>query len=438
MHTKLTHSLIALCAFALTPIAQAIDIQRWNTPQGSQVLFVERHDLPIVDYAVMFKGAGSTADPEGKSNIAAATTSLLTTGTQTLDEEQLNAKINDLAANIDADNSFEYSNVSFRSLSDSSKLNATADLFNQILTQPRFDEIALQRVKDQAILSLKQNESYPGYVTSRALTRLNYPNHPYGKSAYQTVEKIQSIQRQDLIDFHAKNYTQNQAIITIVGDITRPQAEQLIARTLANVPTHANPNTAAPPVIVKGGQRENIPFPQTTQTTISMGLPVLTANDPDYFAMLVGNYILGGGGFDSRLMKALRDQHGYTYGAQSSLAAYTQAAPFTISFSTENKNGQAALTVAQQVLTDFVANGPTETELKQAKDHITGSFPLRFDNNAKLLANLMAVGVHNRPTDWFDTYNDKINALTTDDIKQAWQRKIKPEQMNIVVTGGQK
>lgn len=415
--------------------AHAIDIQRWHTPQGSEVLLVQRHDLPIVDYSVIFKGAGSTADPKGKNNVAAATAQLLTSGTLDWDENQFNEKINQLASSLDANNSFEYSHVAFRSLSKPEVLNATADLMNQALTRPRFDEIALQRTKDQAILILKQNESYPSYIAQRALTRLNYPHHPYGQSAYQTPEQIQAIKREDLVDFHQKNYTQNQAIITIVGDINRTQAEALIARTLANVPTHRNPNTDAPAVSVKGGQRQHIPFTQSAQTTIQIGLPVLKASDEDYFAMMVGNYILGSGGFDSRLMKALRDKHGYTYGAHSSLAAYRQAAPFTISFSTEHKNAQAALAVAQKVLADFVAQGPTEAELKQAKDHITGSFPLRFDSNSKLLINLMAVGIHQRPSNWFDTYNDKINALTTEDIKQAWQRKIQPNQMNIVTVG---
>ena len=206
MNRILSGCLIGTALFSLTPMAQAIDIQRWTTPQGSQVLLVERHDLPIVDYTVIFKGAGSTADPEGKSNIATATAQLLVSGTTQLDEEQFNSKINDLASNIETGNSFEYSNVSFRSLSDANKLNATADLFNQAITQPRFDANALQRIKDQAILSLKQSESYPDYLASRELTRLNYPHHPYGKSAYQTVEKIQSIQQQDLVNFHKKNY----------------------------------------------------------------------------------------------------------------------------------------------------------------------------------------------------------------------------------------
>lgn len=415
--------------------AYAINIQRWHTPQGSEVLLVERHDLPIVDYSVMFKGAGSIADPQDKNHIAAATAQLLTSGTADLDENAFNEKINDLSAQFEASDSFEYSYVGFRSLSAPDNLNQTADLFNQIITRPRFDETALQRTKEQAILILKQSESYPSYLAKRAMTRLNYPHHPYGKSAKQTPEQIQAITRDDLVAFHQKNYTQNQAIITIVGDITRQQAEQLITRTLANVPTHSLPATSAPPVTIKGAQKQHIPFQQSSQTTIQIGLPVLTAKDPDYFAMLVGNYILGGGGFDSRLMKALRDKHGYTYGVSSSLAAYHQAAPFIISFSTEHKNAKNALAVAQNVLADFVKQGPTEKELQQAKAHIMGSFPLRFDSNSKLQVNLMTVGLYQRPTDWFESYNQRINALTTQDIKQAWQRKIQPKQMNIVTVG---
>lgn len=429
-------SIIALYALSFTRITHAISIERWNTPQGSQVLLVEQHNLPIVDYAVIFKGTGSIADPNNKNNIASATSELLISGTTDLDEEQFNSKVNDLASKLSSNSSFEYSYLSFRSLSEPNKLNPTADLFNQALTRPRFDKQALQRIKNQAILALKQNESYPSYLANRELTRLNYPNHPYGKFAYQTVEKIQAIQQQDLFDFHKKNYTQDQAIIAIVGDINRAQANQLIKRTLANVPTHPNTNITIPKVTIANGQRKNIPYPHSSQTTISIGLPVLTAHDPDYFAMVLGNYILGSGGFDSRLMKTLRDKYGYTYGVSSNISAYTQAAPFVITFSTANENTEAALNATQKVLQNFIEQGPTDAELKQAKSNITGSFPLRFDTNGKLLSNLISIGIHNRPTDWFETYNDKINKLTAKDIKQAWKRKIKMEQLNIVTVGG--
>lgn len=427
-----------LLAWAIVPTASALDIQRWHTPQGSEVLLVERHELPIVDYLVIFKGAGLVAEPEGKSNIAAATAELLATGTRELDEDAFNQKVSSLGATLSGSSSSDFSSIGFRTLSHPETLNATVDLLNQALTQPRFDENTLQRIKNQASLALKQSESYPSFIADREMTRLNYPDHPYGKTAFQTVEKIQSVQRADIQDFHRQYYAQNNAIVAIVGDVNRAQAEKLLAQTFKGLPEKAALSKDIPPVTVKGQQRKVIPFPHSSQDTIVLSLPVLTADNPDYFAMILGNYVLGGGGFDSRLMKVLRDEHGYTYGASSSIAAYKQAAPFTIAFSTERKNSEAALKATQAILRDFIAHGATETELQQAKAHITGSFPLRLDSNAKLLGNLTHLAYYNRPNDWLDTYNDKINALTADDVKRAWQRHVQPEKLNIVIVGGEK
>lgn len=430
-------NLFPLALLLASTFAQAVAIQRWHNANGTQILLVERHELPIVDYAVIFKGAGSTAEPDGKSDIATATASMLTRGTQKLDEETFTARINDLGSSISGSSSFEYSIFSFRSLSDSNKLVPTADLLNQALTQPRFEQAVLERLQNRAVLSLRQAQSYPAYITNREQTKLNYPSHPYGKPAYRSEQSIRAVTLNDIQTFHQQHYAQDNAIVAIVGDINRSQAEQLVAQTLNGLPQKAQNQSPTPPVPYHGGHISRIPFAASTQTQISIGLPVLKYNDPDYFALIVGNYILGGGGFDSRLMKELRDKHGYTYGVTSSFAAYEQAAPFNISFGTERKNSEAALAAAQKVLADFVANGVTEDELKQAKAHITGSFPLRFDSNAKLIGNLVVIGLYNRPTDWLDTYNSKINAISAEDIRAAWQRHIKPEQMNIVLTGGE-
>lgn len=430
--------LSALLMLALAPMAHALDIQRWHTPQGTEVLLLERHQLPIVDYVVLFKGAGSAAEPEGKSNIAAATSELLTSGTRLLDEDAFNQKISSLGANISGSSSVDFSSMAFRTLSRADTLHATADLLNQALTQPRFDENALQRIKNQASLSLQQSESYPSFIAQREISRLNYPHHPYGKGAFQTVEKIQSVQRDDIVDFHRQYYAQNKAIVAIVGDINREQANELVAQTLKGLPEKAASSQSVPPVDVHDSQRKFVPFPHSSQSTVVLSLPVLTANSPDYFALILGNYVLGGGGFDSRLMKVLRDQYGYTYGASSDMDAYTQAAPFTIEFSTAHHNRDAALKATQQVLRDFITHGASESELQQAKANITGSFPLRLDSNQKLLNNLIHLAYHNYPNDWLDTYNDKINALTTEDVKRAWQRHIQPEKLNIVIVGAEK
>ena len=417
--------------------AQAIDIQRWTTPQGTQILLVERHELPIVDYAVIFKGAGSAAEPVGKSDIASPLASMMLRGTAKLNEEQFAERSNDLAARMSGSSSFEYSLFNFRSLSQTDSLNATAQLFGQALSQPRFESAVLKRLQNQAILSLKQAQGYPNYITSREQTRLNYGSHPYGKGAYRSEDSIRAVQLADLRQFHRQHYAQSNAIVLLVGDINRNQANALVRQTLSGLPKQPAHRTATPPVSVKGGRTRHLPFDNSEQASISIGLPVFTYNDPDYFALLVGNYVLGGGGFDSRLMKVLRDQYGYTYGASSSLTTYEQAGPFNISFTTQRKNSQAALAAAQKVLADFVEQGPTEVELKQAQDNITGGFVLNFDSNRKLLNVLIGIGLYQRPSDWLDTYTSKVKALTTDDIRRAWQKRIVPAQMNVVVTGEQ-
>ena len=417
--------------------AAAVDIQRWKTPEGTEILLAERHELPIVDFGVVFMGAGSAAEPEGKSDTAQFTGAMLMRGTETLDEETFGARIKDLGSSVSGSSSTDSAGASFRSLSKPEALHATAALFGESLASPRLETAVLNRLQNRAVQALKQSQDYPDYIASREQTRLNYPTHPYGKSAWRTEERIRAVTLDDIRTFHRQHYAQDNAIAVIVGDINRTDAEKLVRKTLGTLPAQAQARTDTPPVHPEGGHSRRLPFKGSTQAQISIGLPVMKYDDPDYFALLVGNYILGGGGFDSRLMKELRDKHGYTYGVSSSFSAYEQAAPFNISFGTERKNSEAALAVAQKVLADFVANGVTEGELKQAKAHITGSFPLRFDSNAKLIGNLVVIGLYSRPTDWLDTYNSKINAISADDIRAAWQRHIKPEQMNIVVTGGE-
>lgn len=433
MKTQLFFPLITLAAIFS---AQAVDIQRWHTPEGTQILLVERHELPMIDYAVIFKGAGSTAEPDGKSDIASPTAKMIMRGTKQLDEESFTSQIKDLGSYVFSNNGLEYSIFGFRSLSESDKLHPTAQLFAQALASPRFEETVFKRLQNQAIVSLKQAESYPAYIASREQAKLNYPAHPYGKSALRTEATIRAVNLADLKTFAQTHYAQNNAIVTIVGDINRADAEQLVKQTIGGLPKRTSAIRPTPPVeLTQIGKTQRVPFSGSAQTNISIGLPILKYDDPDYFALLVGNYILGGGGFDSRLMKILRDEKGYTYGVHSSFSAYSEKAPFNISFATEHKNSQAALAATQQVLADFVAQGPSETELQQAKANITGSFPLKFDSNGKLLSNLLDIGLYNRPTDWLDTYNDKVNALTVQDIQRAWQKHIVPTQMNTVVVG---
>ncbi len=431
MKKLLTTTLLLLAL----PSAHALDIQRWRTAEGATVLLVERHENPIVDISVQFPAAGSIADSQGKNGVSDFAAGLLTTGTKKHDEENFNKRINDLAAQLESDNDRESSSLTLRSLSRPATLRQAGELMQQALSQPRYDAEVFRRTRQQAELALRQNESQPGYIAMRESVKLDYPQHPYSAAAYTSVQSLQAVSLDDVKTFHRNQYAKEGAVVALVGDLNRQQADRLVGNLLKGLPEKAQTAAKVPPVNEQAGRRTNIPF-ASEQAQVVMSMPLISRNDPDYYALVAGNYILGGGGFDSRLMKTLRDEHGYVYGVSSNLMPQREKGRFVIQFATQKSQAPKALEAAESVLRRFIAEGPTEAELQQAKDNIIGSFPLRFDTNQKLLGYLGMIGLYDLPSDWMEQYPKKIEALTVDDVKKAWQRRVKPENLNTVVVGG--
>ena len=431
MKKLLTTTLLLLAL----PSAHALDIQRWRTAEGATVLLVERHENPIVDISVQFPAAGSIADPQGKNGLADFAAGLLTTGTKKHDEENFNKRINDLAAQLESDNDRESSSLILRSLSRPAALRQAGELMQQALSQPRYDAEVFRRTRQQAELALRQNESQPGYIAMRESVKLDYPQHPYSAAAYTSVQSLQAVSLDDVKTFHRNQYAKEGAVVALVGDLNRRQADRLVGSLLKGLPEKAQTAAKVPPVNEQAGRRADIPF-ASEQAQVVMSMPLISRNDPDYYALVAGNYILGGGGFDSRLMKTLRDEYGYVYGVSSNLMPQREKGRFVIQFATQKSQAPKALEAAETVLRRFIAEGPTEAELQQAKDNIIGSFPLRFDTNQKLLGYLGMIGLYDLPSDWMEQYPKKIEALTVDDVKKAWQRRVKPENLNTVVVGG--
>ena len=417
-------------------VQAAVNIQRWTTPQGVQVLLAERHENPIIDMAVSFRGAGNASDPDGKSETAAFTAALLPGGTKEMDEETFNAQTNGLAVEIGSSADNETATATLRSLSRPDTLKKAVSLFNGALARPRFDEAVFRRNQTQAATVLQQQETKPDFTAARTLVRLSYPDHPYGKGAYTTVQSINSITLDDIRAFYRTRYGKNNAVVAIVGDIDRKGADRLVQDALSGLPDRAAASADVPPVKKHPAQRRDIPF-AGEQAQIMLGMPLITRNDPDYYALVAGNYVLGGGGFDSRLMEVLRNQRGDTYGVYSNLTPERQAGMFTIAYSSRKPAARASLAAAQEVIRQFIAEGPTEEEMSQAKANITGSFPLRFDSNAKLLGYLNLIGVYNLPDDYLEAYPKAVAKLTAADVKAAWQKRVRPEDLNIVVVGAQ-
>ncbi|MCP2041806.1 zinc protease [Neisseria sp. HSC-16F19] len=428
---------LALLLTAAAPTAHAIDIQRWPLACGGQVLLVERHDNPIVDIDIAFH-AGSAYDHVRKPGVADMANGLLDTGTDRDDEETLRARISDLAATISSYGELERGGLRIRSLSEKATLGRVTTLANRILSRPRFDDAVLQREKQRAIAGLKQGLTQPRFIASRRLSLLNYPDgHPYGLTALESEDSIAAISRADVQDFHREHYRAQEAVVAVVGDINRADTEKLVKKLLAGLPENCRenpPHSILNATAARDGQHQSISHP-ASQAHIMLGMPLITRKDPDYYALIVGNYILGGGGFDSRLMKVLRDDKGYTYGAGSSLSPLHAAGPLTIGFSTQKAQAAEALAASRQVIADFIAQGPTEAELQQAKDNIIGGFPLRFDSNAKLIGYLSVMGIYGLPDDFLDAYPERVRALSREDIRRVWQQRVDTKALNSVIVG---
>ncbi|WP_434803021.1 M16 family metallopeptidase [Neisseria montereyensis] len=433
MYAKLFLSLM----FLPLSVQAMVNIQRWRTPEGTQVLLVERHENPIVDVQISFKGAGSAFNPKGKNEVAEFTAALLTGGTRELSEEAFQDKINDLAAEINSSSGEEGAGITFRSLSEKATLQPAINLVNQALAQPSFDNAVFERIRKQTITGLQQQETDPNFIAGRELTRLNYNGHPYGRIAEASVENTRLVNLEDIHAFYLSRYAKDNAIVSVVGDINRQETEALVKQVLEGLPEKSVVKGNIPAVSFRPAEQKNIDF-AGEQAQIMMGMPLIKRHDPDYYALVVGNYILGGGGFDSRLMKVLRDRYGYTYGAHSSLSPATEAGPLTIGLATQKNNTAPALEAARKVLADFIANGPTQEELQQAKANIIGSFPLRFDTNAKLLGYLNLIGFHDLPNNYLEAYPKAVQAVTVEDIKSAWQRRVKMNGIHTVVVGAGK
>jgi len=425
MHKLLTAAL----ALLVTQVAVAgVKIEHWVSPSGARVYFVESRVLPMLDVQVDF-AAGSMFDPEGKPGVAALTRSGLDLGAGKRNETEIAEQLADIGANLGGGADTDRASVALRTLSARDKRDPALELLRNVLHAPRFESDIFEREKARTIASLKEAMTRPESIGGKAFWAAMYPAHPYGRQA--TPESIASLTRDDLAAFHARYYSASNASITLVGDISRKEAEQIAEGIARGLPTSEPVQLPGAPE-APTGKTVKLPHP-ASQAHVFIGLPAVERGNPDYFPLLVGNYTLGGGGFVSRLMKEVRDKRGYAYSVYSYFAPMRQSGPFQIGLQTKRSQAGDAVKVARDVLDSFLKDGPSDEELVAAKANLTGSFPLRLDSNKKLLDNAAAIGFFGLPLDYLDQYQAKIEAVTVDQIKAAFSRHVRPANL-ITVT----
>ena len=420
--------LTAAIALLATQAALAgVKIEHWVSPTGARVYFVESRVLPILDVQVDF-AAGSMFDLPGKSGTASLTRTALDHGAGKLDETAIAEQMADIGATLGGSADTDRASVAVRTLAAPEKRAAALDVLRNVLHAPRFDAAIFEREKARTISALKEAMTRPDSIASKAFWAAMYPDHPYGRQA--TPESVAALTRDDLAAFHARYYTAANASITLVGDLSRGEAEKIAEAIAAGLPTGA-PASLPPAPTLAIGKTVKLEHP-ASQAHIHIGLPAIERGNPDFFPLVVGNYTLGGGGFVSRLMKEVRDKRGYAYSVSSYFNPLRQPGPFQISLQTKRSQAREAIAVTRDVLDGFLKQGPSAEELAAAKANLTGSFPLRLDSNKKILDNVAVIGFYGLPLDYLDHYQEKVQAVTVDDVKRAFSRYIRPSDLMTV------
>ncbi len=425
--------LAALCLLVLAaPVAAAPNIQSWQTPNGARVLFVEAHELPIVDVTVVFDAAGSRDGD--KPGLAQFTNGLLAEGAEGLSADRIAEEFARLGAQFGNESLRDMATVELRSLSDADKLQPAAKLVAGILQRPDFPPDAVERVRNQMLVSLRQAEQSPGKLAERAFFKGLYGSHPYGSPPDGTTKSVSALTRDDAAAFHSRYYVGRNAVVAIVGDLDPAGAQRLALTLVGGLPEGAAPPPIPAPRGLEQAAAEHISYP-STQTHLLIGERGMTRLDPDYFPLYVGNHILGGSGLVSLLAEEVREKRGLSYSVYSYFLPMRVAGPFIVGLQTRNDQAGEALKVARRTLKRFVAEGPTEKELTAAKQNITGGFPLRIASNKKIVGYLAAMGYYGLPLDYLDQFTAKVEAVTREDVRDAFRRRVDPERMLTVMVG---
>ncbi|RLK35812.1 M16 family metallopeptidase [Cupriavidus plantarum] len=416
----------------------AIPIENWTASTGAKVFFVPSPSIPMLDVNVDFD-AGSRYDPPGKAGLATLTAALLDKGAGAQDgqparnEAQIADAFADTGADFGGSAGGDRSGVGLRTLTAEPERGQSIKLAGQLIKAPTYPDAVITREKARLIAAIREADTRPGTIADKTLSKTIYANHPYGVTA--TPATVESITRDDIVKFWRDNYSANRAVVTLIGAIDRKQAEAIAEDLTRGLPQGiAAPKM--PDVQMKiAASEQRIPHP-AQQASVAIGAPSIARGDPDYFALLVGNYVLGGGGFSSRLTDEVREKRGLTYGVDSYFAPSKQPGPFGITLQTKKENTNEALNLVRQVVARFVAEGPTDAELRAAKDNLVNGFPLRIDSNRKLLTNVANIGWYGLPLDYLDTWTAQIAKVTREQVRTAFQRHVHPEGLATVIVGG--
>ncbi len=422
-------SVIPLKSFAAGPLGKRIVLDN-----GMIFLLSEKHEIPMVTLSMAIK-AGSVAEPEDKPGLASLTASLMMQGTAKRTANQISSEIDFIGGSLSVSGGSDFTSASLRVLK--KDLGKGLDLLSDVLMHPVFDQKEIDRKIKETLAAIQRQKEEPGTIAGEAFAKAVFGRHPYGRTSENVAAYLPKVLRQDVVNFYAERYGPKNSIIAVVGDVTEKEIVSLLSEYLRDwKQREAQPPRSAPlPSIEK---TRAVPLNKDiTQANIVMGHAGISRENPDYYAVMIMNYILGGGGFSARLMDNIRDNRGLAYDVHSVFSAQKEPGSFSVEIQTKNESANQVIAETIKEIKRMRAEPVAEKELSDAKAYLTGSFPLRMDTYAKIAGILTNIEIYNLGLDYPEKYPLLINSVTKEDILRVAARYLDPDRMVIVVVANQ-
>ncbi len=424
----------AFLVAALADPAAALEIKRSVLSDGAVLLVSEQHQLPMVTMTIAFD-AGARRDPEGKAGLASLTAASLTLGTKDLSAAQFNQKVDFMGSSIAVGAGADYAQASFTSLA--KYADETLRLMAATLTEPALSDDEITRKRDERLADIKAQEEQPDYVAGVTFHKALYGNAPYGHPSEGTSESVAKLTPQDVRDFYHAQYKIGGAVIAVVGDVKADEVKAKLEKAFDALKGTVPPQAEPPAPNVPPGIHPTLVDRSVVQATIILGSGGIARSNPDYYRLQVMNYILGGGGFASRLMKIVRSKNGLAYGISSGFDAGKFPGSFTVDTQTKNKTTNEALELIIEQLRDMQEHPVTDGELASAKKYLIGSFPLKIDRQSSIASFMLQIELYGLGLDYAERYPKLIGAVTKDEIQRVAKQYLHPDALILVAVTNQ-
>ena len=423
-------------ALIMAPMVWVVDakaetnIQEVTSPGGIKAWLVEEPSIPFMALELRFRG-GASLDRAGKRGAMNLMTGLLEEGAGELDSRGFARELETLATSLGYDVGVDELSISAQFLTENR--DASIELLRSSLIEPRFDAADIERVRGQVLTGLRSDTTNPDEIASKTFNAMAFGDHPYGSDQSGTIESVTALTRDDLVNAHGDIFAKDRLYVGAVGDITPGELGLLLDRLLGDLPATGAAMPAAADITIEGGVTV-VDF-DTPQSVAIFGHKGIGLEHPDYFPAVVLNQVLGGGSFESRLMTEVREKRGLTYGVYSYISPRDHAATYLGQVASANDRIAEAISVIRAEWAKAAAEGVSEQELNDAKTYMTGAYPLRFDGNgpiARIMVGMQMIGL---PSDYIATRNDRVEAVSMEDVKRVANELLDPEGLHFVVVG---